>query len=610
MAELKWVTEVGTSADSLPAVTAPPFWKRAVPWSIVAVLAVTTVVISWSDLPVRSPGSTTPRRLTIHLEEGVTLPKGGGEAISISPDGQTLVYIGQSVSGLRLYRRDMNQFAATPIPGTDGGRTPDISPDGDEVLFSEPKSQGLQRVSLSGGEPFPVCRACVSGFWSDDGYIYFMREGSVSRVPEFGGLEESVLESTPDRRKRAVINYSILPGGEALLFEPGQRGEFSGVSVLAFESGKVIEVSPYGSSPIYAPSGHILFPRGNTLFAVPFDLDRLEVAGPEVAVLQGVRVENGGSLQADVSRDGVLVYVPADGAIGTELVWVDRQGVILERAYEEQRLFFGPRIAPDGQRVAVQINDDVRTGIWILDVGAGTLRLLATSANAKNPLWTNDGEKVAFGSGSSGTYLIQWAPADGSGEVETLIQSNHPIVPEAFSRDGTQLVFREDSPNPSLFVVELAEEGSRMPFLDTEASESAATLSHNGKWLAYDSDSSGVNEVYVRPFPGPGGEILVSRGGGHAPVWGPDDTELFYWSNDDAQMKVASLQLEPFLVLGEARLFDTVRFWNVNNRAHHDVHSDGQRFLMLAESENESQPRISVILNWFEELKRLVPTDN
>jgi serine/threonine-protein kinase len=401
----------------------------------------------------------------------------------------------------------------------------------------------------------------------------------------------------------------ILPGSKALLFEQGQLGEFAGVAVISIESGKVIEISPDGSHPIYSPTGHILFPRENTLFAVPFDLDRLEVAGPEVAVLQGVRVENGGALQADVSRDGLLVYAPGDEVIGTELVWVNRQGV-LESAYEERRVYYAPRISPDGQRVAVQINDDARTGIWILDLGVGSLRLLATPADARNPLWTNDGQRVAFGSGSSGAYLIQWAAADGSGEVETLIQSNNPIVPEAFSRDGTQLVFREDSPNLSLFVSELADEGSRTPFLATEASETAATLSHNGKWLAYDSDSSGIREVYVRPFPGPGGNTLISTSGGRSPVWGPDDTELFYWTHDERQMMVVSLQIEPFLVLGKAPLLDTARFWNVDYRAHYDVHPDGQRFLMLAESENESRPRINVVLNWFEELRRLVPTGN
>jgi serine/threonine-protein kinase len=448
----------------------------------------------------------------------------------------------------------------------------------------------------------------MGGFWSDDGHIYFRRGASVSRVSELGGQEESV--PIPDRGKRALINLSILPGGKGLLFEPGQLGEFAGVSVLDFESEKVIEVSPYGSDPIYSPTGHILFSRGNTLFAVPFDVDRLEVGGPEVAVLQGVRVENGGSLQVDVSNDGLLVYAPADGAIGTELVWVDRQGAILEPVYGERRVFYGPRISPDGQQVAVQIKEGTRSDIWILDIGAGTLRLLAVPTDATSPLWANDGEKVAFGSGSPEAYLIQWAPADGSGEVETLIQSNYPIVPEAFSGDGTHLIFREDSPNPSLFVAELVEEGSRIPFLATEASESSATLSHNGKWLAYDSDSSGVNEVYVRPFPGPGGQTLISTGGGSTAIWGPDDTELFYWSADDAQMRVASLQMEPFLVLGEAPLLDTVRFWNVAYRAHYDVYPDGQRFLMLAESENESRPRINVILNWDEELKRLVPTDN
>ncbi|MDA2938819.1 hypothetical protein MYX75_11230 [Acidobacteria bacterium AH-259-A15] len=403
-------------------------------------------------------------------------------------------------------------------------------------------------------------------------------------------------------------SFVVLPGGRAVLVERGLIGEFAGIAVIAIESEKIVEISADGSSPIYSSTGHILFPRGNTLYAVPFDLDRLEVTGAEVAVIQGIRVENAGALQADVSLDGLLVYAPADGAIGTELVWVDRQGAILERAYEERRVFYAPRISPDGQQVAVQINDGSRTGIWILNVGAGTLRRLSTPAVATSPVWTNDGQRVAFGSSSSGSHLIQWARADGSGEVETLIRSDNPIVPEAFSRDGDQLVFREDSPAPGIFVADLNDEGTRNPFLATEASESEATLSHNGKWLAYVSDASGVNEVYVRPFPGPGGETLISTGGGRSPVWGPDDTELFYWV-DETLLMVASLQTDPFLVLGEKRLFESVRFWSIYYRAHYDVHPDGRRFLMLEKGGDESRPRINVVLNWFEELKRLVPTN-
>lgn len=163
-------------------------------------------------------------------------------------------------------------------------------------------------------------------------------------------------------------------------------------------------------------------------------------------------------------------------------------------------------------------------------------------------------------------------------------------------------------PYAAVAVCDVDDEASRRPFIATEASESEATLSHNGKWLAYVSDSSGVNEVYVRPFPGPGGETLISTGGGRYPVGGPDDTELFYWVHE-TQMMVVSLQTEPFRVLGKKRFFESPRFWSVSHRAHYDVHRDGQRFLMFEESEDEGEPKINVVLNFFEELRRLVPSD-
>ncbi|MDA2938818.1 serine/threonine-protein kinase, partial [Acidobacteria bacterium AH-259-A15] len=174
-------------------------WRRAISWSFAAVMVVIVAVLSWSDSLVRSPGSMTPRRLTIQLAEGVRLPRGRGPAVVISPDGETLVYVGESATGRQLYRRDLTQFASTPIPGTDGALGPAISPDGNAVVFFEPVSEGLKRVSLSGGEPFPVCRACESGFWADDGHIYFTRDELVWRVPELGGAEEVVFEPMPDR---------------------------------------------------------------------------------------------------------------------------------------------------------------------------------------------------------------------------------------------------------------------------------------------------------------------------------------------------------------------------------------------------------------------------
>jgi dipeptidyl aminopeptidase/acylaminoacyl peptidase len=394
----------------------------------------------------------------------------------------------------------------------------------------------------------------------------------------------------------------LLPGGQAVLFGIGFL-EFGGVGVLSLENNEVIVVSTDGADPLYSSTGHILFARGNTLFAVPFDVEGFEVTGPAVPVLQGVRVENGGALQVDVSRDGLLVYAPAGAEMGTQLVWVDREGTVESVLDDQWQVFYAPRISPDGKQVAVQINEGGETDIWIHE--SGTMRLLTTDGVSANPIWTPDGTGVTFNSGSAGSFAIRWTTADGTSEVKNLLSSQFPVFPAAWSPEGNQLVFQEDS---SLFVADVGDGGSRTAFLETDFSEQQATLSHSGKWLAYVSDRSGSEEVYVRPFPGPGAEQVISRGGGSEPVWGPDDSELFF--RESLSLMVASLQSEPFQVLSREVVFADQRFWRGAYRAHYDIHPDGQRFLMMNMQGSEgTRPKINVVLNWFEELERLVPTE-
>ncbi len=407
----------------------------------------------------------------------------------------------------------------------------------------------------------------------------------------------------PERGVSWLINPVVLPGNKAVLFENGNFG-FGGIGVLSIESNEVILVSAHGSSPIYSYTGHIIFPRGDTLVAVPFDVEAFEVTGPAVPVLQGVRVENGGAVQAAISRNGLLVYAPAGTTMGTQLTWVDRDGGNLEPLTTQWRLFSRPRLSPDGEQLAVLINDGGNTDIWIVDVGTGGMRRLTTSGDASAPIWTPDGARVTFTSGSVGSFAIRWTRADGSGPVETLLESQYPVWPEAWHADGGQLVFRESSTSSNLFVLD-AQDQSLKALLDSDFSEQSAALSHDGKLLAYESNRGGSKEVYVRPFPGPGPETAVSIGGGGGPTWSPDDSELYYRAGDD--FMVASFQSDPrFRVLSRERLFEGARFWG---RESYDVHPDGQRFLVLnMRSADEEVAKINVVLNWFEELKRRVPT--
>jgi Tol biopolymer transport system component len=546
-------------------------------------------------------------RFDIGLPEGTNLPGGVGTNIAVSPDGRAIVYLAENASGRQLYLRRMNELSSTPIPGTKGSFRPFFSPDGDWVAFETENPAGIQKVSLSGDELYRLCDSCGNGFWGEDGKIIFDREGSLWRVSGIGGEPELLAKPVPERGVSWLSNPIMLPGNDAVLFENGYI-EFGGIGVLSLESNKIIWVSAQGSSPIYSYTGHIIFPRGNTLVAVPFDVEEFEVTGPAVPVLQGVRVENGGAVQAAVSRNGLLVYAPAGTAMGTRLTWVDRSGKKLEPVSTQWRLFSAPRLSPDGEQIAVVINDGADTDIWIVEVGTGGMRPLTTSGDTSAPVWTPDGARVTFASGSVGSFAIEWTQADGSGPVETLLESEHRVWPEAWHADGRQLVFRENSTSNNLFVFD-AQDRSREALLDSDFSEHSAALSHDGKWLAYESNKGGSNEVYVRPFPGPGPEIAVSIGGGNGPMWSVDNSELYYRKSEALHFMAASLQSDPrFRILGQERLFEGAPFWSVPFRAHYDVPADDQRFLVLnMRSADEEVAKINVVLNWFEELKQRLP---
>ncbi|MHC4189424.1 MAG: protein kinase domain-containing protein [Planctomycetota bacterium] len=572
--------------------------------------SILTGVFIWSITRPKPTAPAVPMRFDIGLPEGTNLPRGVGTNIAVSPDGKAIVYVAANASGRQLYLRRMNELGFTPIPGTEGGMIPFFSPDGAWVAFVD--DLGIKRVSLSGDELYLLCDSVGEGSWGDDGNIIFGSEGSLWRIRDIGGEPELVAKPMPERGVSWLGRPVMLPGNKAVLFENSNLGfgGFAGIGVLSIESNEVILVSARGSDPIYSHTGHIIFSRGDTLVAVPFDVEGFEVTGQAVPVLQGVRVENGGAVQAAVSRNGLLVYAPAGTTMGTQLAWVDRSGGNLEPLITQWRLFSAPRLSPDGEQIAVVINDSGNTDIWIVEVGTGGMRRLTTSGDASAPVWTPDGARVTFASGSIGSFAIQWTLADGSGPVETLLESQYQIWPDAWHADGGQLVFRENSTSNNLFVLD-AQDRSRKALLDSDFSEHSAAFSHDGKLLAYESNRGGSYEVYVRPFPGPGPETAVSIGGGHDPMWSPDDSELYYRGSGEFDFMAALLQSEPrFRVIGREKLFEGTRFWGMFSfRAHFDVRPDGQRLLVLnMRSTDEEVGKINVVLNWFEELKRRVPT--
>ena len=586
----------------------PPGLRRLLVVGLICLMLGLTLggVGIWRMTRRKPPAPVATMRFDIGLPEGTYLPRGAGTNIAVSPDGKAIVYVAANASGRQLFLRHINELVSTPIPGTEGGGRPFFSPDGAWLAFVDDLGV-MMRVSLSGDELYTLCDSCLHGSWGDDGYIIFDSGDSLWRIRDIGGEPELVAKPMPDRGVSWLSRPVVLPGSKAVLFENG-GSEFGGIGVLSIESNEVIMVSAHGSNPIYSHTGHIVYPRGDTLFAVPFDVEEFEVMGRAVPVLQGVRVENAGAVQAAVSRNGLLVYAPAGTTMGTQLAWVDRDGENLESLTTQWRLFRRPRLSPNGEQIAVVIADGGNTDIWIVNVGTDGMRRLTTSGDASQPIWTPDGARVTFASASVGSCAIRWTLADGSGPAETLVESRYPVWPEAWHPDGGQLVFREISTSSNLFVLDMRDR-SREVLLDSDFSEHSAALSHDGKLLVYVSNMGGSNEVYVRPFPGPGPETVVSIGGGYGPTWSRDDSELYYRVSGEHHFMAASFQSEPrFRVIGREKLFKGALFWYQRSNRQYDVHPAGQRFLVLnMRSLDEEMGNINVVLNWFEELKRRVP---
>jgi serine/threonine-protein kinase len=345
------------------------------------------------------------------------------------------------------------------------------------------------------------------------------------------------------------------------------------------------------------------------MMAVPFDPVQLEVIGTPAPVLEGVMASTGntGAGQFSFSQIGLLVYVPG-GSQGSEStpVWVDRKGAAQPLA-APPRSYAITRLSPDGQRVAAQIEDH----IWVYDIRRETLTRLTFEGVNRAPMWTADGKRVVFASSRAGPSNLFWKPADGSGSEERLTRSQYPQLPSSSSPDGKFLTYRETGPATAgdVWAVPLDGERKARVFVQTPYDESSAKFSPDGSWLAYVSNESGRAEVYVQPFPGPGGKWQISTDGGTEPAWAMNG-ELFYRNGD--RMMVVDTTLQPTFAAGKPQLLFEGSY--VRNPAgagtYYSVTVDGQRFLMLKprEQPQAALTQIHVVLNWFEELKRRVPT--
>ena len=594
------------SAIGLGGVLQPARWKLAIPWSITAAVTIVAAVAIWNltGLVLRSV-SPPPTHFVISPPKTAPLGDFGGNDLAISPDGRRIVYLARPGGTRQIYVRSLDALTALPIPGTENAGSPFFSPDGNSVAFFA--AGKLQRISLDGGPPITICDAPFepgsSGSWGPDGTIVFWASRSgLSRVSANGGQPESLVRPDPDKGEVGYENPQILPGGKAVLFTV-QREDFSRqISVLSLETGEQQILVEGASQPNYLPTGHLLYRVQGTenLSAVPFDLQRLEVTGDSTPILQGVRRSVAGADYA-VSENGTLAYVP--GGVGSQerrsLLWVDREGQS-QSLMEDERRFSSPSLSPDGERLAVTENFN----IWAYEMARGILTPLTFGSRIdRSPIWTPDGKRFTFSIAGSGIF---WMPADGSGEAEQLTESQTLQIPNSWSPDDV-LAYSEGLPSSGdLWVLPLEEERKPQEFLVTEFNERHPMFSPNGRWIAFTSNRSGQDEIYVKPYPTQGGLVQISPDGGREPVWARDGIELFYRNGN--QMMGVSVQTESSFTAERPRLVFEGSYipsqfdWASN----YDISPDGKQFLMIKQAEVQTQ--INVVLNWFEELKRLVPT--
>lgn len=604
-----------TAAETaVPAVSRQP-WRQRIPWAVGLLAIATTGIVLWHSLRAPRAVPRTVMRWTTTLPNATRYPNA-----MLSPDGSHLSYLAAtSGDSSQMVVRRLDQLEAKPLPGIDNtissfGSV--FSPDGRWIAYG---SQGkLRKMPVTGGAATTLCDAPrLSTSWGPDDTIVFGRgPGSgLFRIAAGGGPVQVLTAPDPKKGESAHVWPHFLPNGQAVLFTIRTGPEYSNarIGVLNVRTGEQRLLLEGGANARYVPTGHLIYARAGSLFAVPFDADRLEVKGSPVPVVERISwIPAIGFADYSFSNSGTLVYVSAAAAEErSRMLWVDRKGIATPLP-APARAYVNPAVSPDGQVIAVSIGSEFSWDIWVYDLTRDMLTRLTSGSPSIAPVWTPDGKHITYQARTnSGSSDIYWAPSDGSGPSEHLVASKTAATPGSWLPDGSALVFSEGDPSKtSVLLVPAPGRGviEHKPRMLVDYARQPQ-ISPDGRWMAYTSNES-PRQIYVRSFPVPGAKIQISSDGGDSPRWARSGRELFYRNGD--KMIAVGIETKPAFRAGRPTVlfeghYDTSPTGQQPGISY-DVSPDGKRFLMIkAGGEQPAATQLQVVQDWFEELKRLVP---
>jgi len=632
---LRDISGVALLLEEQPQATAPS--RSRLGWVVVVVATIAIIAGAGWWRASRKVDRPLQPLVRLNVDLGPDAVPGQFTTTVISPDGARLVFPIRSPDGMQmLATRLLAESQPAVLPGTASGRDPFFSPDGKWIgFFADGK---MKKISALGGAPIVLCEAPVSrgASWGEDGSIVWASQNviALSRVSAEGGTSEPVTK-VPG----GTVSHrwpQLLPGGEQVLFTLSRSSlafEDASIAAVSLKTGEIKILLRGGYFGRYLPTGdatgHLVYVHEGVLFGVPFDPGRLELHGTAVPLLEDLASDpNSGagqfSFSGAPSGPGTFLYQTGKvSASSWPVWWLDNSGktgpIIAKPGF-----YFGPRFSPDGQQLALTQIEGGKYGIVVYDFKREQMLHLTFDSNGQEispPTWSPDGKHIVFRFVSAGGVSLGWIRADGTGETQRLLDSSHFVTPSSFLPDGRRLVYTEFDPDSSsdlwTMALDLSDPDHPKPgkselFLRTPSDERRPAFSPDGHWMAYQSDESRRYEVYVRPFPGPGGKWQISNAGGQLPVWSRNGRELFF-ENLDNRIMVTDFEVRNgSFAPGKPRVSSDQQLQRIQGAPNYDLAPDGKRFAILPELtapvEEKGNVHVTFLLNFFDELRRRAPT--